>query len=355
VSDVCLDENELAALLGGGLAEPARVHAHLDLCEACRELVALLARSDGRAEETRTPRASPGPRAGCRNPKAGDVIAGRYRLDERIGEGGAGVVWAATHLEGGRRHAIKILRTGSDEDTRRFSREARITRGLRHPNLADVVDVLSLDDGRPVMVMELLEGEPFGARLRRDGALALAETAWILVRVCRAVEAAHAQEVIHRDLKPENVFLLGSSAAGAPVSGVKVLDFGLAKPLGSHGDLVATTTLTQTGTIMGTPRYMAPEQIFGEKDVDRRADVWAIGAMLYTALAGSPPVEGRSMGEILRSVTRGAIVPLDQRAAFLPPDVLAVAAQMLVVPREERTIDLAEVREVLGRHAAMAR
>jgi hypothetical protein len=229
----------------------------------------------------------------------------------------------------------------------RFLREARAACAVRHPNVVQVHDVLELDDGSPVMVMDLLDGESLGARLRRSGKLPLAEAARITLQVVSAVGTAHAAGIVHRDLKPDNVFLV-LRADGA--TEVKVLDFGIAKLTAVEGDAAQTAGLTATGALLGTPHYMAPEQAFGERDVDHRADVWAIGIMLNEYLSGVLPTRAENVGQILKIVTTGAIRPLEELEPSLPREITALVGRMLARERDARPGDLGEVKAVLGRH-----
>lgn len=334
---MCLDENVLADLLAGRLSTETnqRVHAHLDACSACRELVGLLA-GTGDARE--------GP-SSVENVAPGVIVGGRYRIDRRLGAGATGIVHAATDVRSGERVALKVLRERDEHAARRFSREVRITQALSHPNLVTVKDVFLLDDGTNVLAMELLDGRAFSAHLAL-GPLPLGEVAAVLCRVCRGVASAHARGVIHRDLKPENVFL-----TAAPQPEVKVLDFGLAKPTATDGLAAKTATLTVTGARVGTPRYMAPEQLFGEANVDARADVWAIGVMLYVATTGRPPFTGASFGELLRNVATESIVPLEARLAGVPADVADLAGRMLTKDALRRSVPVGEIHDVLARHA----
>src|SRR5688500_1886807 len=195
-----------------------------------------------------------------------------------------GVVWAARHLESGVLVALKFLRTGhggaDDPDSlKRFLREARAAASVRHPHVVAIREVLELPDGRPVMVMELLAGETLRNRLSRAPRLSLEEVAAILLPVASAVGTAHAQGIVHRDLKPDNIFL-SRDAGGAPL--VKVLDFGIAKVTRASDDHASHGHgLTGSGEVLGTPNYMAPEQVFGERDIDQRCDIWALGVILY--------------------------------------------------------------------------
>jgi serine/threonine-protein kinase len=279
----------------------------------------------------------------------GHVIAGAYRLERRLGEGGMGVVWAARDVATGEEVALKLLRAERDGDPanrERLLREARAALAVSHPNVARVRAVLETDDGAPFLVMDLLDGESLRARLRRKGVLPLVETARILSDVAGAVEAAHAVGIVHRDLKPENVFVLRGGE-------VRVLDFGIAKRVVRSGDDgTSLESLTSTGALVGTPAYMAPEQIFADDDLDGRVDVWALGVVLYECLAGRKPTEGGAFGPILKRITTGALVPLRELRPDLPRDVASLALRMLSRDRQLRP-SLAEVKAVLKRAAAL--
>jgi eukaryotic-like serine/threonine-protein kinase len=289
---------------------------------------------------------------------AGTMVADRFRLERRLGEGGMGVVWEATHTVTRKPVALKFLKR-SHEDGRavqRFLREARAASAVRHPSVVEVHDVLELDDGSPVMVMELLHGETLAERLRRRGALPLSEVASIMVHVCSALGAAHALGIVHRDLKPENIFL--ESAPEAPDRRerreVKVLDFGIAKLTATEGDAAHTGATTGTGAVLGSPYYMAPEQLFAEKDLDHRADIWALGVILYEALSGVRPTQAPNLGQIYKMVMTDAIVPLREKAPELPPAVTDLVGRMLTRDRAGRPRDVREVLSVLSEHTKEA-
>jgi serine/threonine-protein kinase len=216
------------------------------------------------------------------DPLVGTVLSDSYELLRVIGEGGMGRVYEAAHRRlRSRRFAIKVLHSDlsrQPEVVSRFQREAEAASALTHPNVVQVFDVNRTPDGRPYIVAELLEGEELGRHLDRLGRLGLGPAIAIVRQICRALAEAHARGVVHRDMKPENVFLVGF--ADAPR--IKVLDFGISKV----GD--GPTSLTKTGVIMGTPAYMPPEQARGSH-VDHRADIYAVGAILYRALTGSKP------------------------------------------------------------------
>jgi serine/threonine-protein kinase len=259
-----------------------------------------------------------------------------------------GEVWAATHVITRRRVAMKFLKgpAATRADMRqRMLREARAASVVNHPSVVKVLDVFELEGGVPVLVMDLLVGETLAAKLAVAKVLPAREVATLLLPVVEAVEAAHAKGIVHRDLKPDNIFL-GQGKTGDPV--VKVLDFGIAKLTAKEGDAVETGALTGTGTVVGTPWYMAPEQCYGERDIDQRADVWALGVILYECLAGVRPVEGASMGQVLKRMLHEGIVPIEQRVPGVPPELAALMRRMLSQAREQRPRDLTEVRQVLS-------
>jgi serine/threonine-protein kinase len=351
----------LAEAFAEGSGAPSRdgFERHVDGCPACRELVAAYARASDDSSDAMTilgPRAVSGseiayaktissiPPPTQRAAHMGDLLGGRYMLESVVGEGGMGTVWAANDLVGGRRVALKILKSASPELAKRSWREARAATFIAHPAIVEVLDVLppppANAGGAPVIVMPLLEGESFEKLLARTKTLDARTALEILIPVVSGMHAAHERGVIHRDLKPSNVFL--ANDAGARV--VLVLDFGLAKLVGGSDD--GADKLTRTGALLGTPSYMAPEQLFGDRGVDGKADVWAIGVMLYEALSGKRPLEGRSYGQLVKAAARGAIMPLDVAASGVDPRIASLAAQMLAASPAARP-DLGAV------HAAM--
>jgi serine/threonine protein kinase len=277
------------------------------------------------------------------------IVGDRYRLHRRLGEGGMGFVWEASHVFTHARFALKFLKGAREEDRRRFQREVRAAAAVRHPNVIGVHDFVELPNGMLVIVMDLLEGETLGALLARERRLPLAEVAAIFLPVVSALEAAHAAGIVHRDLKPDNIFL--SEKEGRDVE-VKVLDFGVAKLTAVEGLAARTQALTGTGSMLGTPYYMAPEQIVSEKDLDARADIWSLGIVMYECLAGVRPTEGDNVGRVLKRILLVDFDPITKHCQDLPDDVGVLITKMLVGERDERTRDLAEVRAVLERHAA---
>jgi serine/threonine protein kinase len=260
-----------------------------------------------------------------------------------------GVVYQADHLPTSRGVAIKFLKDEIDspELRRRFSREAKSARDVRHPNVVQVLDVLELDDGRPAMVMEYLVGESLAEKVARDEVLPVPEVAAILLPVVSAVGTAHALGIVHRDLKPENIFL---SRDGDDMT-VKVLDFGIAKRTVTKELGPTSTKITESGALLGTPYYMPPEQVFGDKDLDHRADIWSLGLILYRCLSGLLPTEADHIGQVLKIVLTRPLWPLEQAAPSVPEDLAALVNRMLSRKREGRPDDLSEVRDVLARYA----
>ena len=278
----------------------------------------------------------------------GTLVAGRYQLNHRLGVGGMGEVWAATHTITRRSVAMKFLKGAASHrsDARqRFLREARAVSLVQHPSVVEVLDVFELEGGVPVMVMDLLIGETLGAKLAREKVLAVGPALALVLPAVEAVEAAHARGIVHRDLKPDNIFL-ETGAAGNVV--VKVLDFGIAKLTAKEGDAAETGSLTGTGSVLGTPWYMAPEQCCGEDDIDQRADVWALGVILYECLSGRRPVEGSNAGQLVKQMHRDGIVPIEVRVPALAPELARLVGRMLSLERADRPRDLVEVRELLA-------
>jgi eukaryotic-like serine/threonine-protein kinase len=262
-----------------------------------------------------------------------------------------GVVWAATHMITRRTVAMKFLRGPAHarpEMRRRFLREARAASAVKHPSVVEVHDVFELDDETPVMVMDLLAGETLAQRLDTLGKMSLDETATILLPVVSAVGTAHARGVVHRDLKPENIFLAINDEGQTEV---KVLDFGIAKLSHADGEMLVQSQLTGTGSMLGTPFYSAPEQLFGERHIDQRADVWALGVVLYECLSGQIPVYGENLGQVMKVLTSSEIVPLERVAPHVPADVTALVNRMLAKPMAQRPGDLREVLGVLRRYS----
>jgi serine/threonine protein kinase len=226
----------------------------------------------------------------------GEVIDGRYRVERLIGTGGMGAVYEAEHVEIGKKVALKVLHPQFSRQAdlvARFRREARAASKVGHPNIVDVTDSGTNDNGDVYFVMERLDGVDLGDVLRHERRIACDRSVHIGTQICRALSAAHAAGIIHRDLKPENVFLVPRDGNA---DFVKVLDFGIAKQ--DMGNQNLPRRLTTPGIAMGTPEYMAPEQAAG-KPIDGRVDIYALGAILYEMLTGDPPHSGANAMEVL--------------------------------------------------------
>lgn len=226
------------------------------------------------------------------------VLVGRYRLDERLGAGGMGSIWRAHHLVLQAPVAVKLIERDAvtDEETLgRFMREAQSAATLRSPHVVQILDY-GVDDKLPFIVMELLDGENLAQRLRRLGRLGSADTARIVTHIGRAMARAHEANIVHRDLKPENVFLIRNEDEEI----AKVLDFGVAKV--SVGELGDQGSRTRTGSILGTPYYMSPEQAQGNKTVDHRSDLWSLGVIAFECLTGKRPFYSDGLGDLVLQI-----------------------------------------------------
>jgi serine/threonine protein kinase len=241
---------------------------------------------------------------------AGRIVASKYCLLYEVGRGGMGSVWVAEHLTLRSQVAVKLIDgelTGTLDVVKRFEREARAAASLRSPHVVQVLD-FGVDSGCPYLVMEFLGGESLGARLRRNSPLSPGEIWTVVSGIGRAMARAHAQEVIHRDLKPDNVFLVDDAGHFF----VKVLDFGIAKALRSSRTLAATQ-LTHSGTLIGTPHYMSPEQAEG-RSVDARSDLWSMAVITFECVTRELPFDGGSLPAIFRSICFDPIIVPSQIA-----------------------------------------
>ncbi len=276
----------------------------------------------------------------------GQKLHNTYEVLRVIGEGGMGRVYEARHLRlSNKRFALKLLHpefSRQPDVVTRFQREAEAASALSHPNVVSVYDVNTAPDGRPYLVAELLEGEQLGDLLTRRGKLPVAEAVRIVRQIPRALAAAHDHGIVHRDVKPENVFLVDGGNL------VKVLDFGISK-LG-HG----SEKLTKTGTVMGTPDYMAPEQARGDR-VDSRADVYAVGALLYRALTGRKPfIAADPMATLTAVLTQEPPRPTAVEGG-IPLGLELVIQRAMAKKPEERYQDMRELERALAPFAAAER
>ncbi|HVH45139.1 MAG TPA: protein kinase [Labilithrix sp.] len=264
----------------------------------------------------------------------GKSIAGRYLLRGLVGHGGMGAVYEAEHLGLGKRVAIKFIDQEFATDERvvaRFAREARAMSAIESAHIVTVFDA-GTEDGRPYLVMELLRGEDLGQRLRRTRRVPSAEALHIVAQVLKGLSKAHAAGIVHRDLKPDNVFLVKSEAD--PVF-AKVVDFGVSK-IERPRDKTSPLALTGRGTVLGTPFYMCPEQAQAMPDVDARADIYSVGAILFECLSGRPPHTGETYEQIILSICMRDAPDLRAIDPSLPPQVAAFVARALSRDRTDR-------------------
>ncbi|MEM9192708.1 MAG: protein kinase, partial [Myxococcota bacterium] len=278
------------------------------------------------------------------DPLVGRVIADRYEIQGLLGRGGMGVVYKVEHVHIGKLMAMKLLHgeLARDRDTiKRFRREAEAASRLNHPNTVQIFD-FGRDEGLMYLTMEYVEGHDFGWVIQHEGPLDLARVARICAQVSASVGQAHAEGIVHRDIKPENVMVV---AGRDDREVVKVLDFGLAKL--RHQD--AGLSLTQAGSIIGTPYYMAPEHIRGD-DVDPRADIYSVGAMMYKALVGVPPFWASSpMGVLTKHLTDEVIPPSTRVNRPVPPAADAIVLKAMEKDADRRYQTMEELRaDLLG-------
>lgn len=272
------------------------------------------------------------------------VVVGRYRIDRLLGAGGMGVVVAGEDLKAGGRVAIKFLLREElqlPDGRERFVREARALLRVASEHVVRVLDVGNLANGAPFIVMEHLAGEDLRAWLRVCGCCDADTAIDLMAQACDAVASAHACGVVHRDLKPANMFL-ARREDGSEV--LKVLDFGVSKFQGARGEL----TLTGADTVIGSAYYMAPEQMQGGRDIDGRADLWSLGAILYELLAGQRPFEGATMAELCTAVLLTPHVPLAERRHGLSASLCAVVDRCLSKDRAGRFASARELQAALA-------
>jgi serine/threonine-protein kinase len=280
------------------------------------------------------------------------LVAGKYRLTRVLGRGGMGAVWEGTHATLGTRVAVKFIDpeyADSPEARNRFENEARAAAALRSKHVVEMYDHGLAEDGSPFIVMEYLEGEPLDRRLDRVGRLSPPDTARILHQACRAVARAHAAGIVHRDLKPENLFLVWDDEEQADF--VKVLDFGIAKFTDRS---IGASSATRTGSVLGTPFYMSPEQARGLRSVDHRTDVWSIGVIAYRCLVGQLPFDGEAIGDLLVRLCTEPIPVPSQVAPDVPPAFDAFIERALARDLDKRFQSVQELADALARACGVA-
>lgn len=323
----CIGAEQALRLIDGDLGDDEREHwlLHIDECAACRKYVSELTRVmlHGSTSGTAPPATAVDIELGS---LASQVIGGTYRLERILGSGSMGVVYEARHERLPRAFAVKVLRRGDEQARDRFRREARIAAELDHRNVARVVDYGVTPEGYAYLVMDRLEGESLAARIAKLGRLDVPSALGIAESIAAALDAAHARGVVHRDVKPSNVFLALESD---DTETVKLLDFGVSKALD-------TITRTQGDVLIGTPQYMAPEQARGLQDVDRRADVFALAAVIYHMLAGRPPFEGDSLEAVLYQIVHEPAPSLGRLVPDLPSELDAAVRRGMSKRAEDR-------------------
>jgi serine/threonine-protein kinase len=277
---------------------------------------------------------------------AGDVLLRKYRVERLIGEGGTGIVVAATHLQLEQRVALKFLRRAldSDELRTRFEREARAIGRIESDHVVLVLDAGALDDGAPYMVMEYLDGRDLARVLKEDGPLPVEQAVDCMLQVCEALRKAHAAGIVHRDLKPANLFL--TRRVDDDGVHVKVVDFGISKILDRRlTDDGKPHEVTSAFDVLGSPRYMAPEQIRSSRDVDGRADLWSVGAVLFQLVTGRHAFDAEGNVHATVAVLSGEPQRLCALAPHAPRELEAVVARCLekdVTRRFQSAIELAD-------------
>lgn len=279
----------------------------------------------------------------------GEVFAGKYRVDRILGEGGMGIVVAAHHLELDQPVAIKFLLDDlatNEEGAERFRREARAAAKIQSDNVVRVLDVGILDGGERYMVMEYMEGRDLAEEIAEKGTLPVGIATGIILEAIDAVGHAHSVGIVHRDLKPANLYLAERPDGSRRV---KVLDFGISKSIGS------TTTeelsLTKTSAWIGSPLYMAPEQMQSARDVDHRADIWSLGAILYEMIAGRPPYEADSLPQLCNLLITTDPDPIQSLVPALPDGLATAIMSCLVRDRDKRTRSTRELARALVSYA----
>jgi serine/threonine protein kinase len=276
----------------------------------------------------------------------GDLVADKYRVEGILGVGGMGCVVEATHIDLLKRVAIKFVHEADAQDPQvaaRFLREARAAVALTSEHIAHVLDVGTLPSGAPYMVMEHLEGMTLEERLEKSPPMPIDEVVAVILQACDALSEAHSKGIVHRDVKPANLFLVRRPTRNLFV---KVLDFGISRA--SDPAIAVKQSLTGTSDVMGTPHYMAPEQMTSTKVVDARADIWALGVCLYRALTGVYPFDATTLMELGAMVLATEPRPVESLRPGISRELAAVVARCLRRDPNERFASAAEL------HAALA-
>jgi serine/threonine-protein kinase len=278
--------------------------------------------------------------------RLGQVLAGKYRIERVLGQGGMGVVVAATHLQLEERVAIKFLLPSAmenQETVARFAREARAAVKIKSEHVARVTDVGTLETGCPYMVMEYLHGSDLGGLVHDRGPLPIEEAVDYLLQAAEAIAEAHSLGIIHRDLKPANLFHTQRADGSACI---KVLDFGISKVTGLSGS-GSDLGMTRTTTVMGSPLYMSPEQMASSRDVDVRTDIWALGVILYELLTGQVPFVADTMPQLCAMILQQPPPPLRNTRPDAPEALQNVLTRALEKDPKRRYLNMAEFAAAL--------
>ncbi|HEY8089851.1 MAG TPA: serine/threonine-protein kinase [Polyangiaceae bacterium] len=277
----------------------------------------------------------------------GSVLAGKYRVERLLGEGGMGWVVVATHLQLEQRVALKFMREAhaaeQPDAVARFLREARAAARIQSEHVARVSDVGTLDSGIPYLVMEYLEGQDLEALLHSRRHVPLQMAVDYALQACEGLAEAHAVGIVHRDLKPANLFLARRSDGSIRV---KLLDFGISKLVQTSG--LPDVGMTSTQALMGSPLYMSPEQLRSSKNVDRRADIWSMGVILYELFGGRSPFEADTLPEVCSRIMAVPPEPLGSFRPELPPALDAVVQRCLEKDPQRRFPDVASLAQALA-------
>jgi serine/threonine protein kinase len=279
---------------------------------------------------------------------AGELIGGKYHIESVLGEGGMGVVFAATHIDLHCPVALKVIRAEFQQQPELIARlmlEARAAAQIRSEHVCRVLDVARLDTGAPYVVMEYLEGKNLGAVLDAKGRLPEKLAVDYVLQACEALAEAHRIGIVHRDLKPENLFLAEFPDGRRAI---KVLDFGISKMVGTTVAMASGSRLTNPSSAMGSPHYMAPEQMAAASDVDSRADIWALGAILHQLVTGCFAFDGTSLPAVCAAVLQSDPVPVRDFITDLSPGLEQTILACLVKDRAHRLADVAELANRLA-------
>jgi serine/threonine-protein kinase len=290
------------------------------------------------------PLADPGSPDGA--PAIGEVIAGKYRVERVLGAGGMGVVVAARQLNLDTRVAIKFLLPGTLKNAdavARFTREAQAAVRITNEHVARVLDVGSLDNGSPYIVMEFLEGTDLATRLKHLGQLSIEEAVEDVLQACEALSEAHGLGIVHRDLKPANLFCI-RRPDGLPW--IKVVDFGISK-FQVNDPSSSEVSMTQSAVVMGSPAYMSPEQMQSSRDVDARSDIWALGVVLFELITGRQPFDGESFAHVVLQVNTRPVPSVRQARPDCPEQLEQVVRGCLEKDRNNRFGDVAALAMAL--------